>query len=170
MSDDDADEDDSESRFSQNNALSDIKQDNATEKKCSNEKESNLQDENNMYHVDGDCGRSANDNPHGNHELELTNPSNQFSAQDTHHAIRENTFVTNDIPVGTTQQLIVTHATCETTEIQMPRNDILATPNHGSLEMRFSKHRQLDFDRIKMDLTTSRRGVLLLQTLRWVCY
>ena len=37
-------------------------------------------------------------------------------------------------------------------------------PDHRMISM----NSQLDFDKIKFDLTTSRKGVLLLQALRWV--
>ena len=87
---------------------------------------------------------------------------------DTRIALRENTFVTTD------GSFIASSYVSGQNNIGRNQGFGLRAPlsltNYPPLnfEIRLSRHRRLDFDRIKSGLTVSRRGVFILQALRWV--
>ena len=83
-------------------------------------------------------------------------------------ALRENTFVTddNDLPlnVSLTNPKSFDKFSMINDATQM---SYLSLPQ-PTFDLKLSRHKRLNFDQIKTDLTAKRRGVFIIQALRWV--
>ena len=83
-------------------------------------------------------------------------------------ALRENTFVTddNDLPlnISLTNPKSFDKFSMNNDAIQM---SYLSFPQ-PTVDLKLSRHKRLNFDQIKTDLTAKRRGVFIIQALRWV--
>ena len=83
-------------------------------------------------------------------------------------AIRENTFIAND---GTMLSLPPSNGSEENGNYQICNQQtqiVLANLPPSIFDMKLSRYKRLNFDQIKTDLTVSRRGVCIVQALRWV--
>ena len=102
------------------------------------------------------------------HESEISGQIDKKNDVDTRLALRENTFVTNDASLTTTSSAS-DHANYGGNQSVTPQVHMALT-NYpfNNFEVRLSRYRLLDLDRIKNELTTSRRGVFIMQALRWV--
>ena len=90
------------------------------------------------------------------------------SDMDGRLAIRENTFVTNE-PSSPNPPIISNTQIDDAYKIVNPRTQILLINFPPStFELQLSRHKRLNFDQVKADLTVSRRGVFIVQSLRWV--
>ena len=83
-------------------------------------------------------------------------------------AIRENTFIANDgavlsLPPSNGAELNRNYQICnQQTQI------LLSNLPPSIFDLKLSRYKRLNFDQIKTDLTVSRRGVFIVQALRWV--
>ena len=102
------------------------------------------------------------------HDSEISGQIDKPNDVDTRLAVRENTFVTNDAPLTTNLSASVHDYYGGHQSVTSQANMLLENFPPTTLEVRLSRHRRLDFDRIKTELTMSRRGVLIMQALRWV--
>ena len=83
-------------------------------------------------------------------------------------AIRENTFIAND---GIMISLPPTNSSEDNGNYQICNQQtqiLLANLPPSIFDLKLSRYRRLNFDQIKTDLTVSRRGVFIVQALRWV--
>ena len=83
-------------------------------------------------------------------------------------AIRENTFIAND---GTMLSLPTTNSSEDNGNYQICNQQtqiLLANLPPSTFDLKLSRYKRLNFDQIKTDLTVSRRGVFIVQALRWV--
>ena len=83
-------------------------------------------------------------------------------------AIRENTFIAND---GTMPSLPPSNGSEDNGNYQIcnQQTQILFSNLPPSIfDLKLSRYKRLNFDQIKTDLTVSRRGVFIVQALRWV--
>ena len=83
-------------------------------------------------------------------------------------ALRENTFVTddNDLPSNISftnpnsfDKFSMINDVTQTSYLSLPQ---------PTFDLKLSRHKRLNFDQIKTDLTATRRGVFIIQALRWV--
>ena len=83
-------------------------------------------------------------------------------------AIRENTFIAND---GTMPSLPPSNCSQDNGNYQICNQQtqiLLANLPPSIFDLKLSRYKRLNFDQIKTDLTVSRRGVFIVQALRWV--
>ena len=83
-------------------------------------------------------------------------------------AIRENTFIAND---GTMPSLPPSNGSQDNGNYQICNQQtqiLLANLPPSIFDLKLSRYKRLNFDQIKTDLTVSRRGVFIVQALRWV--
>ena len=83
-------------------------------------------------------------------------------------AIRENTFIAND---GAVLSLPPSNGSEDNGNYQICNQHtqiILANLPPSVFDLKLSRYKRLNFDQIKTDLTVSRRGVFIVQALRWV--
>ena len=83
-------------------------------------------------------------------------------------AIRENTFIAND---GSVPSLPPSNGSEDNRNYQICNQQtqiLLANLPPSIFDLKLSRYKRLNFDQIKTDLTVSRRGVFIVQALRWV--
>ena len=83
-------------------------------------------------------------------------------------AIRENTFIAND---GAVLSLPPSNSSEDNGNYQICNQQtqiLLANLPPSIFDLKLSRYKRLNFDQIKTDLTVSRRGVFIVQALRWV--
>ena len=83
-------------------------------------------------------------------------------------AIRENTFIAKD---GTMLSLPPSNGSEDNGNYPICNQQtqiLLANLPPSIFDLKLSRYKRLNFDQIKTDLTVSRRGVFIVQALRWV--
>ena len=94
--------------------------------------------------------------------------SNKKEEGEAKAALRENTFITddNDLP---SNALLSNPNSFEKCPMINDHSQIsyLSIPQ-PTFDLKLSRHTRLNFDQIKTDLTATRRGVFIIQALRWV--
>ena len=89
---------------------------------------------------------------------------------DSRTAIRENTFVTNEnsLPVNIMSPRLNGHRKGTYPVVDTNAQISLLTFPPPTFDLQLSRYKRLNFDQIKTDLTVTRRGVFIIQALRWV--
>ena len=89
---------------------------------------------------------------------------------DSRTAIRENTFVTdeNTLPINIMSPRLNGHRKGTYPIVDANAQISLLTFPSPTFDLQLSRYKRLNFDQIKTDLTATRRGVFIIQALRWV--
>ena len=98
----------------------------------------------------------------------VSHTSNKKEEADAKVALRENTFITDDNELPSNISLSNPNSFDKFPMINDDTPISYLTLPHPTLDLKLSRHKRLNFDQIKTDLTATRRGVFIIQALRWV--
>ena len=89
---------------------------------------------------------------------------------DSRTTIRENTFVTdeNSLPINIMSPRLNGHRKGTYPIVDTNAQISLLAFPPPTVDLQLSRYKRLNFDQIKTDLTATRRGVFIIQALRWV--
>ena len=98
----------------------------------------------------------------------VSHTSNKKEEADAKVALRENTFITDDNELPSNISLSNPNSFDKFPMINDDTPISYLTLPHPTFDLKLSRHKRLNFDQIKTDLTATRRGVFIIQALRWV--
>ena len=94
--------------------------------------------------------------------------SNKKEEGEAKVALRENTFITDDNNLPSNASLSNPNSFDKFSMINDQTQISYLSIPQPTFDLKLSRHTRLNFDQIKTDLTATRRGVFIIQALRWV--
>ena len=94
--------------------------------------------------------------------------SNKKEEGEAKAALRENTFITDDNNLPSNASLSNPNSFDKFSMINDQTQISYLSIPQPTFDLKLSRHTRLNFDQIKTDLTATRRGVFIIQALRWV--